>query len=441
MRRTVRGYPNAGLGLKDFPTKAPRSPRIPLEFQPKRDQPFRFPGKKTFPVPDRPKSPPGFGRARRGVVEMPRIPLGSPWGYAKGILPLIPMFDPASPTEITLPSGWVWCQGPVDPALPVCDQPTSWATKPWLVPGTCLLGVPLYGQGGTVLPAVPDATSFIWPFDNEYYAKRSYIDCNQTTTHEVVFGVAQRLSGTEVPYENPGTVWNPREVVPDRYGFGKPDTFVSPMVARPEPGKNPYEQIPEIQPSELGPVSERTERGYGLGLAPSLGLDLDTSLQLDPAPKPVPALLIDHIPAPPGKHIHEHKPRPFRVTKVMYAMFQMATEVQDFNDSLYYSIPKRIRGKRHRSPAARDWFLYTHINDVNVREAFKNYLNNEFKDRLYGGLGQLRRRAARKMGHNPYYSENTSGVAGYSRQAVGFKDDIPKFSDLVDSYLGNFVGS
>lgn len=371
---------------------------------------------------------------------MPRIPLGSPWGFAKGVLPLLPMFDPASPTEITLPSGWVWCQGPVDPSLPVCDPPTNWATKPWLVPGTCLLGVPLYGQGGTVLPAVPDATSFIWPFDNEYYAKRSYVDCNTTTTHEVIFGVAQRLSGTEVPYESPGTVWNPREVVPDRYGFGKPDTFVSPMVARPEPGKNPYEQIPHIHPDELGPVSERTERGYAIGLSPNLGLDLDPSLSIDPGPKTVPVLTIDHVPAPPGKHIKEIKPGVRRMTKALYAAAQMITEVQDFNDSLYYSIPVRIRGKLHRSPAARDWFLYTHINDVNVKEAFKNYFNNEFKDRLYGGLGQLRRKAGRKIGLNPYYSENTSGVQGYTRQAMGVKDDIPKFSDLVDNYLANFTG-
>ena len=461
IRRTARGYPQAnGSRTKGFQTRPPFTPQHdrpsphgpgigttpvnpPSRYvkpdrkeRPTRKQPLKLPpgpGTRNPPRPINPHYrnpatplPLGFGRARKVVYEMPRIPFGSPWDLARKVLPLLPMFDPQSPTVVTLPSGWVWCKGPVDPALPVCNPPTNWATKPWLVPGTCLLNVPLYGQGGTVLPAVPDATDFIWQFDNEYYAQRAYVDCIGTTTHTVVFGVAQRVSGTEVPFTDPGTRYNPTEIAPDHYGYGNPDTFTWPNVARPEPGKNPYHQIPAIKPSELGAVSERTERGYDIGG----GFGAPAPLQ--PAVKPIlPPNVKPHVPALPGPGVKERKLKVRGTLKAVYHFAQWITEAQDGLQAAYYAIPKEVRGHVRRTPAQQDLFVFQHINDIDLKKFLKNIINNEVQDAIYGTLGQARGKALRKLGVFPYTSWDTSGVPSYSRQAAGFENDIPKFTDAL----------
>ena len=324
------------------------------------------------------------------------------------MLPLLPMFDPQSPTVVTLPSGWVWCKGPVEPALPVCNPPTNWATKPWMVPGTCLLNVPLYGQGGTVLPAVPDATDFIWQFDNEYYAQRAYVDCIGTTTHTVVFGVAQRISGTEVPFTDPGTRYNPTEIAPDHYGYGSPDTFVWPTVARPEPGKNPYQQIPAIKPSELGAVSERTERGYDIGG----GFGAPAPVQ--PGVKPIlPPNVKPHVPALPGPGVKERK---IRVTGALAAVYRFAnwiTEAQDGLDAAFKALPKAVRAKYDRTdPKARDRAVYEHWTEIDLKKFLVNIVKNEAQDYVLGRLGQLRGKSLRDLGVNPYISDK-SGFIGW----------------------------
>ena len=452
-------------GLKDFQTKPKPFPwegkpipnkREPVPYPgqyrptPKREpvvrQPRKLPpgpGTRSPPRPINPhyRNPPsplplGFGRARGAVYEMPRLRIGSPWGLVKAVKPLLPMFDPSSPTVVTLPSGWSWCKGPVDPALPDCSPfpPTSWATKPWLSPGTCLLNVPLYGQGGTVLPDVPAAEDFIWPFDNEYYAQRAYVDCNLTTTHTVVFGVAQRMAGTEVPWVDPGTRWNPRNITPDSYGYGVPDTFVSPHVPRPEPGKTPYASIPNIQPSELGPLSERTTRGYDI--TGTLG-PADQVLPGQPAPQPqLPPGVQNHVPKPPGPGVKERKIKLQGTLKAIYHLAQWVTEAQDGLQAAYYAIPVSIRGKQHRSPGEMDLFVYRHWQQVDIKKFIDNILNNEFQDFIYGGLGQARGKALRKLGVFPYTSWDTPGLLSYTRQGAGFENDLPKFTDLVDLVVG-----
>ena len=476
-RRTVRGYPipNGG-GPKGFQTRSPYAPRpdapvpgsipnprtfpspVPPPWKdpfPRRGRPDRperkpppknpvkpqprderkwwrkehFPTKGTEPLRRKPL-PLGFGRARKGVYEMPRYPFGNPWDLGRKVLPLLPMFNPDSPTIVTLPSGWTWCKGPVDPPLPVCDPPTNWATKPWMVPGTCLLNVPLYGQGGTVLPDVPDATDFIWPFDNEYYAQRAYVDCIGTTTHTVVFGVAQRLSGTEVPFTDPGTVYSPREVAPDRYGYGWPDTFGWPTVPRLAQYPTPYARIPEIQPSELGPISERTERGYDIEVGIGAHLGDSPSSEPEPGPTRLPPGVKPHRPAPPGARTKERKLRVQGALKAVYAFAQWLTEAQDGFQAAYYAIPKSIRGHEKRTPLEIDAFVYRHWGDVDLEKFLRNILNNEFQDFIYGGLGQARGKALRRLGVLPYTSWDTSGVPAYSRQGAGFEPDLAKFTDL-----------
>lgn len=322
------------------------------------------------------------------------------------------MFNPDSPTIVTLPSGWTWCKGPVDPPLPVCDPPTNWATKPWLVPGTCLLNVPLYGQGGTVLPAVPDATDFIWPYDNEYYAQRAYVDCIGTTTHTVVFGVAQRISGTEVPFSDPGTAWNPREIAPDRYGYGWPDTFGWPTVPREGQQPIPYGRIPEIRPSELGPVSERTERGYTVEVGS--GPALQGEPQPNPQPNPTrPPNVKPHFPVPPGPKVHERKVWVDGPLAAVYRFANKVTEAQDGIDAAFYALPKEIRARYDRtSPTARDRAVYQHWSQVDLKQFIVNIIKNEGQDFVLGRLGQLRGKALRDLGVNPYISDK-SGFIGW----------------------------
>lgn len=475
-RRTARGYPQAnGSRPKGFQTRPPFSPQRDAPVPGSIPNPRAFPSprppvgpgkRKPLPlarppakpgqgmrkrpykpiVPQAPKAPkpnpfrrgdigPKFGRARKGVYEMPRFPFGNPWDIGRKVLPLLPMFNPDSPTIVTLPSGWTWCQGPVDPPLPVCDPPTNWATKPWFGPGSCLLSVPLYGQGGTVLPAVPDSTDFIWPYDNEYYAQRAYVDCIGTTTHTVVFGVAQRLSGTEVPFSDPGTVFSPREVAPDQYGHGWPDTFGWPTVPRLAQQPTPYARVPEIQPSELGPVSERTERGYDIEVG--IGTVQATPGQ-SPSPDPVtrPPGVQPHKPAPPGRGVKERKIRVQGALKAVYHFAQWITEAQDGLQAAYYAIPASIRGKQKRSPAQMDLFVFRHINDIDLRKFLRNIVNNEVQDAIFGALGQARGRALRRLGVAPYTSWDISGVPAYSRQGAGFENDLPKFMDAIDTSLG-----
>lgn len=302
-----------------------------------------------------------------------------------------------------------------------------------MVPGTCLLSVPLYGQGGTVLPDIPDATDFIWPFDNEYYAQRAYVDCGGTTTHTVVFGVAQRTSGTEVPFSDPGTVYSPREIAPWQYGHGSPDTFGWPTVPRSDQQPTPYARIPEIQPSELGPVSERTTRGYDIDVG--IGSVQSPAPGRNPIPVPPPGV-VPHRPARPGPGVKERKIRVQGTLKAVYHFAQWITEAQDGLEAAYYAIPASVRGKIRRSPVQKDLFVFQHINEIDLKKFLRNIINNEVQDAIFGSLGQARGRALRRLGVAPYTSWDTSGVPSYTRQGAGFENDMPKFMDAIDTSLG-----
>lgn len=285
-----------------------------------------------------------------------------------------------------------------------------------------------------MLPAVPDATDFIWQFDNEYYAQRAYVDCIGTTTHTVVFGVAQRLSGTEVPFTDPGTVYSPREIAPDRYGYGWPDTFGWPTVPREVLQPIPFGLIPAIRPSELGPVSERTERGYTIEVGAG---SVQATPGRNPAPEPArPPGVKPHVPAPPGPGVKERKIRVQGALKAVYHFAQWITEAQDGLQAAYYAIPASIRGKVRRSPAQMDLFVFRHINDIDLKVFLRNIIDNEVQDAIFGKLGQARGKALRRLGVAPYTSWDTSGVPAYTRQGAGFENDLPRFFDAVDMALG-----
>lgn len=114
-------------------------------------------------------------------------------------------------------------------------------------------------------------------------------------------------------------------------------------------------------------------------------------------------------PRPPGNRKDEKK---FALTinannvgRVVGRVFGSATEVIDFIDAMYWSIPyeaKRAAGIRRKSKyigwderAKIIWKLRDHIN---WSKAFDNLMENELQDRLIGTLGKGSGRLARKTG-------------------------------------------
>lgn len=114
-------------------------------------------------------------------------------------------------------------------------------------------------------------------------------------------------------------------------------------------------------------------------------------------------------PRPPGKRTDEKK---FALTinasnvgRVVGRIFGSATEVIDFIDSMYWSIPyevKRANGIRRKSKYI-GWDERAHIvwklrDHIDWDKAFDNLMQNELEDRLIGTLGKGSGRLAKKTG-------------------------------------------
>lgn len=321
-----------------------------------------------------------------------------------------------------LGANWSWCKGPAN-APPPPDGP-GWLSEPAFIPGSCFLGVPLYGQGGWVLPPAPEWTTGVNTFrdNNEVYLTRVYGDTNGTTAHFIVDGVAQKSVWME---NDPGiiaqgesapmvpTLEPQRQWVPDPIGLN-PESWV-------DPAPTPWRLIPDRVTNPNRPPSERREVGPG------------PEARALPRPsrpwKPPVVIFRPGVPPsysnrkpkiePPKKGEKERKPgRKIggRILRVAGAI----TEWQDAMDAAYYALPRAVRNARRArrringdwstpGPIERDRMVYRHWDRVDFKKFYQTLLRQQQNDRVIGEVMKRRGAAYRRLRVNPYVNEDFMG--------------------------------
>jgi len=173
------------------------------------------------------------------------------------------------------------------------------------------------------------------------------------------------------------------------------------------------------------------------------------------------AIPTTHFMEPPGKAVKEKKfilsPK---ASNVVVRIFNSLTETEDFLDALYWAIEPKYTGnvvynkkiyEYERIKGRKVWFMkngkwqsrwvnnpsiqekaawiYTHLDDLNLRKAVANYIKNEIGDRAYGKIGKVGALAARKTG--AARSPTTSRSTGYSPALP-----LDPVYNIVDRLLG-----
>ena len=354
---------------------------------------------------------------------LPILPLAFP--IIGGALELYEWYTKPGRTY-KLGANWSWCQGPAN-APPPPDGP-GWLSEPAFIPGSCFLGVPLYGQGGWVIPPAP-----IWETDpntfqtnNEVYLTRVYGDTGGTTAHFIVDGVAQKTSfvvpDPGITYQGESAPLQPggepvRHWVPDPIGIS-PDAWV-------DPAPTPWRLIPDRVTNPNRPPSERRE----VGPDPSgsvrpiprpnanPGLDSPGSITFEPNQPPK----IVKRPPPikrPDKGEKERKPGRKIGGKIL-AVLGAATELQDTIDAMYYALPKSVRdGARNRrrlngnwktiTTIERDKLVYRHFDRVDFKKFYQNYQAMQQSDAVFGQINKSRG-AYQKLGVTPHVNSDFLG--------------------------------
>lgn len=177
----------------------------------------------------------------------------------------------------------------------------------------------------------------------------------------------------------------------------------------PAPRRWPYRALPHRRENPWRAPSEQTQRG--------------------PAPEMVRAPEVVHLPgltvtpkhrlARPGRGNKEKK---FIATvplqHIVARIANGVTETKDFIDAIHDALPKQYqarapnRGRWVRSeapPQAKAAAIYTHINKIDWKEAWKNVLENQVEDMV---IGKSNKAVAKTRKNNPYWTSPVGVGAG-----------------------------
>lgn len=370
----------------------------------------------------------------------------------------------ASKNRVPMVSGYRLggtCHYPSFAGVHFCD---AWRS-PANVPPVCIVGkpsTPLCGNQFSVLASTLQFSSLYY----DATATLKYTDYPLASYRRTAaVSPAGVVQFTHAPAHTP-------DMPPEHLPWPSLDPMSIPIKQfAPVPQPIPYAALPGLRPSPDAPEKEQHNDGYGQSDAalpasepivitlPGIGrIELPTDTVNAPVsslPSPSAAVSVE------GSPRHDfRRNRPFEKQRKFIASpgagnfivraFNAATEAGDFVDALYWALPKKDRIASHWVRRAdgrwlrvgatldqRALAVWRRIDDVNIRTAAKNLIANEITDRLYGGLGRLAARAARRVHELTPYSPNRTATV--SRRGTGGLLDGPHpIGEAVDWAFDQF---
>lgn len=273
--------------------------------------------------------------------------------------------------------------------------------------------------------------------------------------------VPGRWSGIRTVYRPnvPGSFVKPdeyRTIQPMFWPFELPATTPNPWdmpIGQParDPMQVPWFMPPHWQPNPNLAPGEQTVRGP---IAPQTPDRIPSG---DPSQVPVVIASAGGRPLPgwrmspnarmrtrPGNRINPKRPPRFTkerkvaltVRGIAVGLLNLTSEFKDLVEAIWKALPKNFQRrpnkgeKKVRLPGMLE-DLYHHWMEVDMPLAMANILDNEIKDRMYGGMGNLVKRGVRRAADGGYYVGGVGLQAG-GRYRPRVNDSAPEISDFVD---------